>query len=112
MGDTRRSNTLVEHSIGLTAIFDVLREPLRREILRRLAKGEQLCASFSDLGSPSGLSFHFTKLRTAGFTSTRKEGTCKAISLRTAALNAVFPGLLACVLKSIALENIDQSDSI
>lgn len=95
--------------LELTAIFDALRDPIRREIVRRLAKGEQICASFADLGSPSGLSYHFTRLRTAGLTSTRKEGTCKAISLRTAALDAAFPGLLASVLTSIASEERRRS---
>ncbi|KAA6458664.1 helix-turn-helix transcriptional regulator [Acidobacteria bacterium AB60] len=85
--------------LDLTDVFDALRDPIRREIVRRLSVGENLCSAFADLGSPSGLSYHFARLRSAGLTLTRKSGTCRLLSLRKEALEAEYPGLLACVLK-------------
>jgi DNA-binding transcriptional ArsR family regulator len=83
--------------LNLTDVFDALRDPIRREIVRRLAVRESLCAEFADLGSPSGLSYHFTRLRSAGMTDTRKDGTCRLISLRKELIESQFPGLLAFV---------------
>lgn len=83
--------------LNLTDVFDALRDPIRREIVRRLVLRESLCASFADLGSPSGLSYHFARLRTAGLTNTRKSGTCRLISLRKEKLESEFPGLLAWI---------------
>jgi DNA-binding transcriptional ArsR family regulator len=85
--------------LNLTDVFDALRDPIRREIVRRLASAESLCASFADLGSASGLSYHFARLRTAGLTNTRKSGTCRLISLRKEALESQLPGVLASVLQ-------------
>ncbi len=87
--------------LNLTDVFDALRDPVRREIVRRLSIQESLCASFADLGSASGLSYHFTRLRSAGLTNTRKSGTCRLISLRKEALESAFPGLLTSVLKEV-----------
>jgi DNA-binding transcriptional ArsR family regulator len=87
-----------EPRLNLTDVFDALRDPIRREIVRRLSIEENLCASFADLGSASGLSYHFARLRTAGLTDTRKAGTCRLISLRKQALESQFPGVLACLL--------------
>ncbi len=91
-------------TLSLSDILDALRDPIRREIVRRLSKEDRLCASFADLGSASGLSYHFTRLRTAGLTNTRKAGTCRLISLRTEALEKAFPGLLSVVLKGTEKE--------
>ena len=89
----------LEPRLNLTDVFDALRDPTRREIVRRLSIRESLCASFGDLGSASGLSYHFARLRTAGLTHTKKAGTCRLISLRKEALESQFPGVLACLLK-------------
>lgn len=85
--------------LNLTDVFDALRDPIRREIVRRLSIEESLCLSFADLGSASGLSYHFARLRSAGLTHTRKSGTCRLISLRKEQIESEFPGLLRCVLK-------------
>ena len=85
--------------LDLTDVFDALREPIRREIIRRLYVQESLCASFADLGSASGLSYHFARLRSAGLTNTRKSGTCRVISLRKQEIEAQFPALLGYILK-------------
>jgi DNA-binding transcriptional ArsR family regulator len=85
--------------LNLTDVFDALRDPIRREIVRRLSARESLCSSFADLGSASGLSYHFNRLRSAGLTNTRKSGTCRLMSLRKDALESEFPGLLTSVLK-------------
>ncbi len=88
-----------DNAIALGEVLDALRDPIRLEIARRLAGGEKICSSFADLGSPSGLSYHFRRLRTAGLTNTRKAGTCKLISLRAAEVERAFPGVLTSILK-------------
>lgn len=92
-------------TISLTDILDALRDPIRREIVLRLSEHECLCLSFADLGSASGLSYHFNRLRTAGLTSTRKSGTCRLISLRKVEINRAFPGLLTSILKATEAES-------
>lgn len=93
----------------LTEIFDVLRDPIRREVIRRLSQSEQMCLSFADLGSPSGMSYHFARLRTAGLTATRKAGTCRMLSLRVKAVETAFPGLLPGLLRAITKESVGQN---
>jgi DNA-binding transcriptional ArsR family regulator len=95
----RTANPDAAPRLNLTDVFDALRDPIRREIVRRLSLKESLCASFADLGSASGLSYHFARLRTAGLTNTRKSGTCRLISLRKEAMESELPGVLASVLR-------------
>jgi DNA-binding transcriptional ArsR family regulator len=83
---------------SLSEVLDALRDPTRRAILLRLRKGEQGCSTFGDLGSKTALSYHFAILRKAGLTETRRAGVAKNISLRKAAFEKAFPGLLKAVL--------------
>lgn len=91
--------------ISLSALFDALSDPLRRVMVARLARdGESTCSSFLPLGSKTNLSYHLARLRQAGLTRTRMAGTTRLVSLRTADLDARFPGLLDAVLASVAAE--------
>jgi DNA-binding transcriptional ArsR family regulator len=85
--------------LDLTAILQALGDPIRLEIVRRLAAdGERTCGSF-DLGiSKATRSHHFKVLREAGLTSTRLEGTHRHVSLRREDVEIRFPGLLDAVL--------------
>ena len=96
--------------ISLAGVLYALGDPVRLEIVRRLAtKGEQPCAAF-DLAIPSGtaqkaiakstMSHHFKVLRESGVLYCRKEGTQHINMLRTEDLEALFPGLLDAVLRS------------
>ena len=88
--------------LQLTDVLDALRDPLRRQVVQRLVGKEQMCSAFSDLGSPSGMSYHFNKLRTAGMTRMRKVGSCRMISLRADEIEGAFPGLLASIFHAMA----------
>jgi DNA-binding transcriptional ArsR family regulator len=87
--------------IDLSAVLEALSDPTRRQILRDLAeRGEARCSSFQHLGAKTALTYHFARLREAGVTRTRVDGTQRFMSLRRADLDARFPGLLAAVLAS------------
>jgi DNA-binding transcriptional ArsR family regulator len=89
----------------LNDVLDALRDPLRRQVVRRLAGQELMCSAFSDLGTASGMSYHFTRLRTAGITNMRKAGSCRMISLRSAEIEEAFPGLLDSIFHAMARED-------
>ncbi len=99
-----RDTSASAERMQLTDVLDALRDPLRRQVVRRLVGQEQMCSAFSDLGSPSGMSYHFNRLRTSGVTSMRKVGTCRMISLREDELEAAFPGLLASIFLAMKRE--------
>jgi len=101
MADTATSARDPER-LRLTDVLDALRDPLRRQVVRRLVGREQMCLAFRDLGTPSGMSYHFNRLRTVGITSMRKVGSCRMISLRADEIEAAFPGLLASIFSAIA----------
>jgi len=107
MADTATSARDPER-LRLTDVLDALRDPLRRQVVRRLVGREQMCLAFRDLGTPSGMSYHFNRLRTVGITSMRKVGSCRMISLRADEIEAAFPGLLASIFSAMAQE--DDSD--
>jgi DNA-binding transcriptional ArsR family regulator len=85
--------------LDLTTVLQALGDPIRLEIVRRLAAdGERTCGSF-ELGiSKATRSHHFKVLREAGVTQTRLEGTHRHVSLRRDDLEIRFPGLLGAVL--------------
>jgi DNA-binding transcriptional ArsR family regulator len=93
-----------EH-MELSLVLAALSDPTRLSIVRQLAEDgetEAMCGTFGAYGSKSNLSYHFAKLREAGVTRTRVEGTARYISLRRDDLDARFPGLLDSVIKAAA----------
>jgi DNA-binding transcriptional ArsR family regulator len=98
------------HQINLSAVYDALSDPVRRQILARLAKeGELNCSAFKDYGSKTQLSYHFARMREAGLTMTRLEGTSRYMQLRIDDLQSRFPGLLEAVFASIMAEQAGES---
>jgi DNA-binding transcriptional ArsR family regulator len=90
-----------QKDITLAGVLYALGDPVRLEIVRRLAtKGEQCCAEFDLAIAKSTMSNHFKILREAGIVFTRKEGTQHINQLRREELEALFPGLLEAVLRS------------
>lgn len=89
--------------LHLPEVLHALSDPMRLEIVSRLADaGEEcacgaLCASVSK----STLSHHLKVLREAGITRTRANGTHRLVSLRQAELEQRFPGLLGSVLGAV-----------
>jgi DNA-binding transcriptional ArsR family regulator len=91
--------------ISLTDVLYALGDPVRLEIVRRLADGGEqpcacLCAGVDANIAKSTMSHHFRILRDTGVIFTRKEGTQLINSLRSADLDRLFPGLLAIVVRS------------
>lgn len=92
--------------LNLSAVLDALADPIRRRIVVRLAaQKETACGSFGDCASKTNLSYHFAKLREAGLTQTRQDGTQRFISLRRAEMEERFPGLLESVLRAAEQES-------
>jgi DNA-binding transcriptional ArsR family regulator len=90
--------------IELAAVLEALSDPTRLGIVIDLAdrktEWEARCGEFAHLGSKTNLTYHFAKLRAAGVTHARAEGTSRFISLRREDLDARFPGLLDTVIKA------------
>ena len=84
-------------AIELATVMRTVGDPLRLEIVRMLADGdERACADLqAALGLPASTgSYHLRLLREAGVTRTRAAGTQRMISLRRDDLDRLFPGLL------------------
>jgi DNA-binding transcriptional ArsR family regulator len=85
--------------IDLSAVLDALSEPTRRDIVVRLLEaGEAACQTFDDYAPKTNLSYHYARLREAGVTRTRLEGSYRMISVRVDDLAARFPGLLDAIV--------------
>ncbi|MGA7933319.1 MAG: metalloregulator ArsR/SmtB family transcription factor [Kovacikia sp.] len=92
-----------KEDISLAGVLYALGDPVRLEIIRRLATGEEIpCCAFALPIAKSTLSHHFKVLRDAGVLFCRKEGTQHINSLRREDLDSRFPGLLDAVLRSTA----------
>ncbi len=85
--------------ITLTGVLAALSDPVRLEIVSKLAEseGERSWGDFDVEVCASTLSHHLKTLREAGLIDHRKDGTRCYVSLRPD-LERVFPGLLRCIL--------------
>jgi DNA-binding transcriptional ArsR family regulator len=84
-------------ALDLATIMRTVGDPVRLEIVRLLADGqERSCGDLSTaLGMPASTSsYHLRLLRQAGVTRTRADGTLRLISLRSEDLDSRFPGLV------------------
>ncbi|TGK01079.1 ArsR family transcriptional regulator [Leptospira semungkisensis] len=91
--------------IELTSIFEAVSDPIRRKILLRLMEVEEaMCSAFLEYAPKTNLSYHISKLREAGLTYTRMEGTKKILTLRRTDMDKRFPGLLEAIIESSKLE--------
>ncbi|MFF4605656.1 ArsR/SmtB family transcription factor [Streptomyces sp. NPDC001339] len=87
--------------IRLGELLQAFSDPLRREIVRRLATdGEAGCGDIELPVTRATGSYHFRILRTAGWTHTRRIGRERYISLRRADLEERFPGLVDALLRA------------
>lgn len=86
--------------VSLPEVMQALYDPCRIEILRALMEaGELACGDVPLDVSKATRSHHFAVLREAGLVMTRTEGTRCMTSVRTAEVQARFPGLLDLVLR-------------
>jgi DNA-binding transcriptional ArsR family regulator len=85
----------------MSSILSALGDPIRLQILKKLASGDELTCSCCDVNlQKSALSHHFKVLREAGLINVRIEGTQRFLSIRYEDLDARFPGLIGSVLKN------------
>lgn len=87
--------------IELTDVLSALGHPVRMEITRILADGEEhRCGGIVGGISKSTLTHHWKVLRDAGVINQRPSGRENLLSLRRSDLDERFPGLLDSVLTS------------
>jgi DNA-binding transcriptional ArsR family regulator len=90
--------------IDLASVMHALSDPVRLEIVARLADtdGENCGGIGSGIDvHKSTMSHHYRVLREAGVTLTTIEGRVRVVRLRHDDLEARFPGLLASVLAAL-----------
>ena len=84
--------------ISLDAILGALSDPIRRDVLRRIAdEGALYCGDLSYDVVKSTMSHHFRVLRESGLIHTEREGKHRRITRRDNIIEKRFPGLLAAV---------------
>ncbi|GAA4697734.1 helix-turn-helix domain-containing protein [Promicromonospora umidemergens] len=89
----------------IEAVLEALSHPVRLQILRRLAGGEELtCGTVLPDVPPSSASHHWRVLRASGVLFARRDGRVILHTLRRDDLDARFPGLLDAVLAAIGRE--------
>lgn len=85
--------------VRIEDVFYALSDPVRLEIVQRLARDGDAPCSALDGGRPkSSMSHHFRVLREAGLVRTRNEGVQAINCLRSDEFQRRFPGLLSAVL--------------
>jgi DNA-binding transcriptional ArsR family regulator len=85
--------------VALSQIFYALSDPIRLEVVHKLAQmGEARCSALEGGRPKSSMSHHFRVLREAGLLRTRTDGTTHLNALRREELDQRFPGLLSAVL--------------
>lgn len=93
-------------NIQLTEVLRALSDPVRLEIVARLAAAGQMnCTVAGDaLGvHKSTASHHYRTLREAGVVRTEQDGRLKYMSLRHEDLESRFPGLLPAIITATTL---------
>jgi DNA-binding transcriptional ArsR family regulator len=85
--------------ISVQGILDALVDPLRRDIVFRLAASDapMRCGAFDAPVAVSTMTHHFHVLREAGLIRQFYDGTAKLNELRTDDVEAVAPGLLGAI---------------
>jgi len=83
----------------LERVLYALSDPVRLEIVQRLAQVAEASCGELDGGRPkSSMSHHFRVLRDAGLVRTYRAGTTHMNSLRMADMESRYPGLLKAIL--------------
>lgn len=91
--------------LRVESVLEALSHPLRLQILRRLASGEELtCGTVLPDVAPSSASHHWRVLRESGVLFARRDGRVILHTLRRDDLDARFPGLLDAVLAAVSHE--------
>ncbi|MFE9774431.1 ArsR/SmtB family transcription factor [Streptomyces sp. NPDC005931] len=90
----------VLEEIRLEGVLHALADPVRLRIVRELNAGEAelTCSEFALPVTKSTTTHHFRVLRESGVIRQTYRGTAKMNGLRREDLDALFPGLLDCLL--------------
>ncbi|MDR3567732.1 MAG: helix-turn-helix domain-containing protein [Syntrophobacteraceae bacterium] len=89
--------------ITLSGVLHALSDPVRLEIVQKLARSGQIsCGCFGLTMPKSSLSHHFKVLRSSGVVATRREGKNWVNSLRKEDLDVLFPGVIDSILAASA----------
>jgi DNA-binding transcriptional ArsR family regulator len=93
------SNPQARASLEVTAVLHALADPVRLGLVRQLSESDTAiaCGRFDTPVAKSTLSHHFKILREAGIIATHREGGQSLNVLRTAEMEASFPGLLHAI---------------
>ncbi|MBJ6723339.1 ArsR/SmtB family transcription factor [Geomesophilobacter sediminis] len=87
------------NEISLSKVLHALSDPVRMEIVLKIAKAGQVACGAFDIPMPkSTLSHHFKVLRESGVVTSRREGNELMNSLRSEELEERFPGLLKSII--------------
>jgi DNA-binding transcriptional ArsR family regulator len=85
--------------ISLHKVLHALSDPVRMEIVLKIARAGQVACGAFDIPMPkSTLSHHFKVLRESGVLATRREGNELMNSLRSEDLEARFPGVIDAII--------------
>jgi DNA-binding transcriptional ArsR family regulator len=85
--------------ITLPGVLHALSDPVRLEIVLKLAAaGEIACGCFGLAMPKSSLSHHFKVLRSSGVVASKRDGRKWVNSLRKEDLDGLFPGILDSVI--------------
>ena len=100
--------------IALTQVLHALSDPVRMEIVLKIARAGQVACGAFDIPMPkSTLSHHFKVLRESGVVSTRREGNELMNSLRFDDLEVRFPDVIKAIIAAHHyipdLRPVDQS---
>lgn len=88
----------VQSEIELDRVLGALSDPIRRDILQKIASdGAQFCGDLDYDVARSTMSYHLKVLRESGLMHTEAIGKHRRITRRDAAIKTLFPGLLESV---------------
>jgi len=89
----------VPEEISLPRVLHALSDPVRLEIVLKIARAGQVACGAFDIPMPkSTLSHHFRVLRESGVLACRREGNELINYLRSADLEARFPGVIDAII--------------
>ena len=87
--------------ISLSKVLHALSDPVRMEIVLKIAKAGQVACGAFDIPMPkSTLSHHFKVLRESGVVAGRREGNVLINSIRFEDLDARFPGVIDAIISA------------
>ena len=109
MTNTNQQKQPLRDDINLAKVLQALSDPIRLEMVLKLANESEIQCGCFDLDIPkSSLSHHFKVLRESGIVTTRREGKELFNSLRIEDLEARFPGVLSAVINSARKADIGK----